>query len=152
MRQSAALQRPAPHHAPRTTGTDNGHPPPIFRREAKKFRRPGLSTLSPLLPLPATVYCQESGLHCFTPACTLAIAVKDCRSAWAGWAGTLASCFRLVSGRGNPLPGVEGLRGALKRDCGQVLLGAGAGGVQRGSGYASAFNCPMVRFNLVIHG
>lgn len=67
-------------------------------------------------------------------------------------AGTLASCFCTGSGRGNPLPGLEGLRGALERDCRQAVFRAWEGGLQHGSGYASAVNCLIVRFNLVIRG
>lgn len=107
--------------------------PPFFSWEAFFVREPGLSTLTPLLPSqPKPGYEVKLGVRPyrerlgFVPAygialhrphaCTLAMADKDCRSARAGLAGTLASCFWLVSGRGNPLPGLEGLRGGLKRE------------------------------------
>lgn len=82
----------------------------------------------------------------------MAIAFKDCRSARAGWGRDLPSCFWSGSGRGNPSLSGGGLRGALERDCRQVAFRTRAGDLQHGSGYASAFNCLMVRFNSVIRG
>ena len=64
----------------------------------------------------------------------------------------MAGCFGRGSGRGNPSLSGGGLRGALERDYGQVAFRTWAGGLQRGSGHASVFNCLIVRFNLVIRG
>lgn len=91
------------------------HTTPIFRRKAKKFRRPGLSTPQSLLPSAAKpgsevklggrpyregrgIGSDGEGAGIWHTPCTMAIADKDCRSAWAGLAGTVGRCFCAGSG------------------------------------------------------